>query len=313
MTLEHFCVLCMFSVILTGNSSECPVACDDMGDDTIENSYSCTEAKRAIGEYCVHDSDCPQALHCNDEYHCVPLLTEGETCSPGARCFSGLSCRCDDTGCGVCHRPGTMALGEGPCFDETSCSVGICYDLNEARCRAPVGLEQACARDAHCESGLGCVEGLCIPPQGMGDTCIHDGHCADDRGCVAGKCSDPASEKGYCANHSHCMPWLYCDRKYNADLGHCERDASDQRDRCHGPGDSISLCGSGLICARDVLNSHFTCIEPTLREEDEGCIANEQCPVGSICAEAICRKPVRQSEGALCSTDLECEETLRCK
>ena len=203
-----------------------------------------------------------------------------------------------------------VPLGQA-CYDGyAECIDGVCRGSSCPRtCQPRALLNDACAVDGDCKTGLYCrvsevtpSSGLCTPFGSNGSACASNRECLDGLQCLSKVCRVlPAPEVG--CLEGQCAETGYCDGI--ADAGLCVvRKTAGQR--CLG-----DECEALLVC--DPLGS--TCVKLQLSSGDL-CSLAQKCPPGEVCVGAtaqssgLCHAP--QTEGARCLTHGDCEAHLAC-
>ncbi len=105
-----------------------------------------------VGPECSDDSACPPGRYCQNE-SCQPKKKQGEICSRGAQCESGL---CKDGSCVLC-------AGDADCGPAQYCSGGSCMQV-PCSCGAVSNhscVSYACCLDADCGSCSLCSNHQC--------------------------------------------------------------------------------------------------------------------------------------------------------
>lgn len=171
-----------------------PGKCDGSGGCETEAAASCAPYTTCDGNGCAtscsSDDDCVASSYCNSSGKCVGDQPNGETCSHGGQCVSGLcvgdlccDSACEDA-CMACDVPGH----EGACSpipNGTSCGTGRecvhggCFKIGNAACNiCPASCGRICA---------GGVDGtgnyLCVNPASA--NCSTNANCPLGQACSA--------------------------------------------------------------------------------------------------------------------------------
>jgi hypothetical protein len=199
--------------------------------------------------------------------------------------------------------------------------VAQIYVSNQPACSSrPVLLPDGsgCSAALACESGL-CADGQCYrcSERGCADgqVCTSSAQCADGL-CVAGRCSDCA------ASHS-CPPYKTCEAGDQCARGRCvspfvpsslveaHGSVREQNNASLSPG-QCAECASAADCPGG------TCVNGACAD----CEGDQQCAASAVCRypddyDAVGRsclapRPTPAPRGALCESDAECADQLRC-
>lgn len=233
------CVTCSggeFCATAPRQCTACPAACDAvcLSAECFGTDPDCDEAGEAAlvccgNGKCETGEDCGSCLldcPCQAGYQCIGgscLLRDGQTCTGGGQCASGLCI--DKTGAG--GQCGTCNPGEDngdPATDNTGqsgvCCVGqLCTDV--CRDSDGDGLVDACSSCAGMETGRLCYtndgEGACCNDLCYVTKLSNGADCAKDCECAAGfcdsntnTCTDLAGEGAACASDTDCQEGLSC-------------------------------------------------------------------------------------------------------
>ncbi len=256
------------------------------GGDVINGEDDANSNNGGSGDSCMDNGDCEGDEVCartvpNAEGSCVlpdDELVDGEECSDGAQCTSGL---CYDGQC-------TTA-----CSDESECLDGWdCDDLGDGGfCTPP-----ACSTDDDCQGTQACavtadgnaIQTVCLPDNGGGEA--GDG-CAGHDECVARYCIDSICS-ALCESTDHCGNFQSCDDgtitvdSASDDLRHCQPTSVEQ---CLSPGDcqdadmTCSLPTFGTDGGIDGASCGFT--NPGEADLGESCVGSSSCESG-LCLES---------------------------
>ncbi|MDP7079510.1 MAG: LamG domain-containing protein [Candidatus Undinarchaeales archaeon] len=233
------CVTCSggeFCATVPPQCTACPAVCDAicLSSECFGTDPDCNEAGEAAlvccgNGKCEAGEDCGTCLldcPCQAGYQCIGgscLLRDGQTCTDGGQCASGLCI--DKTGaggqCGACHpgedngNPATDNMGQSGV-----CCVGqLCADV----CRDSDGdsLVDTCSSCAGMETGRLCYtgdgEGACCNDLCYVTKLPNGADCAKGCECAAGfcdsntnTCTDLAGEGAACASDTDCQDGLSC-------------------------------------------------------------------------------------------------------
>ena len=286
--------------------------CDDLGD---EGYYAvpdaCAVAYTPRGGACGQDADCERGTWCIDGA-CQAVSANEGPCERNAHCAEGLACSCGIGGCaegpGVCHAPGTQAVGEG-CFGSRSCAEGVCSAVEGWTCAPVAALGEVCAVPGDCAEGLGCgVVGRARGGTAKGDdldarTTVEN--YAGGLGCLSVDngasrvCAGPRGEEGQrCRQWASsafemCREGLVCDRGL-APEGTCVAIAAE------GEPCAMGTCAEGLGC--DLAPAAPRCVRLGSVGVGAPCASESQCAAGLICpvTGGVCQPERGLEEGAWC-------------
>ncbi len=203
-----------------------------------------------------------------------------------------------------------VPLGQG-CYDGyAECIDGVCRGSSCPRtCQTRALLNDACAMDGDCKTGLFCrvsevtpTSGLCTPFGTNGSACISNRECLDGLQCLSKVCRVLPLPGLGCLD-GLCGESGYCDG--SADGGTCLARKTEGA-RC-----LAGECESSLVC--DPISS--TCEKRQLSSGD-ACSLAQSCPSGEVCVGAtaqttgLCRAPL--TEGDTCLTHADCQAHLAC-
>lgn len=223
---------------------------------------------------------------------------EGEACGGNGFCDTGLACKYQGDGCGICApvpmvgdpcpeqqclggycAPETQRCTEyrpagAPCTRDLECLMGC--DL-ERHCRGwfnAEGVTSYCREDWECGGGK-CRDGVCVPPAPLGAACVDDSDCALRR-CHEGVCAisascTPAAEGEYCTRQGFCQAPLLCNE------GRCVSTGFDAPRQLGEP------CFDGYECVSGNCQEGVC----SLRPGGASCVQDDECQQGR-CIFGIC-------------------------
>jgi hypothetical protein len=136
----------------------------------------------ASGSYCGPGADPSTSI-------CIAAASAGGTCNPSFQgsCGDGLAC---DSTTSKCRAP--LGLGDA-CFNSVPCATGL-YCTNSGVCAEPTKEGAACQVYDRCADGLACISGECTPLLDNGQSCTWAGQCKSER-CDL---SSPSYDSGTC-------------------------------------------------------------------------------------------------------------------
>jgi hypothetical protein len=206
-----------------------------------------------------------------------------------------------------------VPLGQ-PCFDGfVECSDGVCRgNFCPRTCQPRAVLDDPCAADGDCRSGLFCrfatpssVTGICANYTTVGGTCdgTSTNRCLDGLSCLNSVCRELPLTAQPCLE-GLCSAQTFCDR-LAVDGGLC---ASRKPE---GASCTADACDVGLLC--EPLSG--TCRKLLLNRGD-ACTPLQTCPTGTVCLNGSTTRAgtceAALSVGAACTASAECEAHLAC-
>lgn len=287
-----------------------------------------------LAEPCWVDKDCWKTLRCSATGtapgHCVPPITEGDSCELFWGCGGGLVCVTVAVApaANVCS---TGAPGQ-PCSDDEDCTDGlVCnkttYTVAGGRCAAPGQPGDPCANAADCAAGQGCskpnAEGTCALSTDEGFECHTTADCPPGLVCslpvdgLAWKmsCRPPAQVGEPCTATAGCKEGLECSG-YFGDKA-C---LAGMLAPCDDDGD----CEVGLACTVSLGGIDWSCFGPG---EDVECCTVAYDSVGKcylpycawFCSQLVyvpcgqCTVPDgSRQDGEPCGREEDCADGLGC-
>ncbi len=198
-----------------GNCATAPLGNGGKSDSTGASpscgAYLCDGTASICPTSCASKATCSFGNYCNASGACVPIQSNGATCTAGDQCQSGLCAQgrccnaaCTDS-CSACNQAGK----EGTCSPLSAGAAGN-PSCTPYRCDGTaLGCPTSCDVGTDCAAGSFCQNHICRSsnPAGSdctaGDQCL-SGVCADGVCCndaCAGACNrcDLATSKGTCA------------------------------------------------------------------------------------------------------------------
>lgn len=260
--------------------------------------------RKGAGESCKLTWECSGTLFCNTSGYgeetgvcCSEPTKAGDACQEYSdHCPQGTICYGN-----VCREyPSTVGAD---CDDNVGCNGSIvCVD---SKCvEYPKGGDPcyfgSCSDGYYCEY----FSKICIAYLNEGDNCT-SGTCANGLHCANGTmvCASPVGEGEYCLNDEWCRSEFFCSKNSVCEV------LPEEGMSCKG----VYRCADGLYCDNeDGIN--YVCKQyPGLGED---CSTPYKCRDDLICTEDAnyekkCFKNV-SSVGEYCSSEVVCEEGLKC-
>lgn len=229
------------------------------------------EGAVASGEACLEDEECAQGLRCEPGAQACHGTCQPPSCG-GAVC--GAAQFCDFSGDSAACKAMIPNLGDA-CGTTDECAQGLCLlmpDQTQGVCveRYSVARGGECAEDAHCLTGLICIEGACsdeardLDIRTLGQPCEYVEFGAD---CIFGltcmNLQDPDAPEpmGTCAEHAQAGE--ACDFSRQCATNHY----------CAGSGTCAPSKATGEPCSRSVECASSQCDQQLGRcTEDPACV-----------------------------------------
>lgn len=191
-----------------------------------------------------------ETLDADDEPECL----DDRDCAIGLVCESGL-----------CLPPGTDPTDPTDpgdrmyCDDASDCPEEYtCEERGAVRICIPPEVEGPDCGD--CPFPGECRDGVCVMPDDEGAFCEFDPECGEGMLCIAGRCTPDPRIPRTCLDGEECPDGLMC--------------TMDGRCVCTRTAD----CPVGTICSPE-----GECVP-----DDDGCIADDECPAGMLCDRGVC-------------------------
>jgi Dickkopf N-terminal cysteine-rich region len=152
-----------------------------------------TSARVQQGNVCgSNQPPCEDALYCDENGTCQPLVADGAPCAKADACQVGMTCQSGvcapwlDVGGACVAGPAAIASG---CPATQTCTAGACAVAPGVK----AGPLAQCASDADCADGLYCSTpgNYCFYVNGVNAGCQSDHECAPDLQCVGSACHTP--------------------------------------------------------------------------------------------------------------------------
>jgi hypothetical protein len=226
-------------------------------------------AKVALAEGCLINTHCNVPLVCAFR-RCHEECEDSRDCSPGQRCVSS------DRPFHVCQLP-----IETKCSYNTQCPDGqVCGVDGECR--------DQCTSDRDCVSRQTCVSGTCaeqdeltqgklpaldagnVANPGGGVPCVYDSECTEPLICRGGLCGYECLRAGDCSRGEQCV-------EHRCRVPACGAAGTPSGVDAGGPCQYTSQCPVPLVCRDGICSCE--------------CLANADCPAGSVCRASRCVGP----------------------
>ena len=222
---------------------------------------------------CDQDSHCRPGFYCQATV-CLPMRTNGESCTAGQQCASG---HCAN---GFCCASGKCCGGnDAQCNDGNSCTDDLCGPAFQcvSSPNAAVCTPASCQGSEHTAAST-CSGGLCAGGGGVTD-------CQGTNPCKVYGCSSSGCTASNASFGQLCLPPV------------CTGNTITASKTCDGQG-TCALGGAPEPCS-----GGYACFDASSCRKQ--CSQDAHCAPGHYCAGAKCTP--QHQDGESCSTDQECE------